>query len=365
MHNSIETISAECFEGCTALQSVSWPENLKTIEHDAFSGCTSLTGVPTGTKLQTLGDNAFKNCTSLTYADFPTTLTKIGQGAFAGCTKLQEIVLPDSITEMGNRAFEGCSSAKKLTLSKGLKIINNYCFSGCSSIADITVPDNITEIGREAFYNCSGANVIRLPKTLVQIGNDAFTGRNANSVIRWDECQAPADVYLGTNALGTGGYILAPIGSAAAAYCKTHGATLITTLVRDFVERCYKKILDRTADEGGLLDWCKKIASGKETGASIVKNFVDSNEFVKKNYSNEQKLEILYETMMGRPSDTNGKKFWLDYMNIGFTTDFVINGFASSTTPPKSSLTSKMLSSGNASSLKIVFISLSESGESK
>ena len=80
-----------------------------------------------------------------------------------------------------------------------------------------------------------------------------------------------------------------------------------------------------------MLDWCKKIASGKETGASIVKNFVDSNEFVKKNYTNEQKLEILYETMMGRGSDTNGKKFWLDYLNSGFTTDFVINGFASST----------------------------------
>ena len=331
MHNSIDTISAECFEGCTALLTVSWPESLKTIEHDAFSGCTSLTGVPSGTKLETLGDNAFQGCTALTYADLPSTLTKIGQGAFAGCNKLQEIVIPDSVTVLGNRAFEGCSAATKLTLSKGVTVINNYCFSGCSSIGEINIPSNVVEIGREAFANCTAASIIRLPKELVQVGNDAFTGRNADSVMFWKECQGKDKVYLGTNALGSAGYIVAPQESKAADYAKDHaGVTLITSEVWDYVVRCYNLIQGRTPADSEVLYWAKPISAGKETGASIVKNFFDSNEFKKKNLSNEAKVKLLYQVMQARTPEAWEVDYWKDFLESGFTTDYVINGFATS-----------------------------------
>ena len=328
MHNSITTISAECFEGCTRLASVSWPENLVTIEHDAFSGCVSLTGVPSGTNLTTLGDNAFRGCTSLTYADLPNSLTTIGQGAFANCIGLRQIILPNSVTQMGNHAFENCSGATKLTLSTGLSIINNYCFSGCSALSEIVIPANVLEIGREAFFGCSSASIIRLPQTLVQIGNNAFGARNSESVIRWDDCQAAANVYLGTDALGTSGYILAPLGSAGAVYADAHsGVTLITTLVRDFVERCYNVILGRASDEGGLLNWCKRIAKGTDTGATIVKNFFDSTEFINKKLSNDAKVTILYQAMLNREPDAGGKAYWVNFLNVGCTTDYIINGF--------------------------------------
>ena len=331
MHNSIKEISAECFEGCTSLQSVSWPENLETIGHDAFSGCTALTGVPTGTNLKTLGDNAFKNCTKLTYADLPTTLETIGQGAFAGCTSLKEIIIPSSVKTMGNRAFEGCSGATKLELPTTLTEINNYCFSGCSGLKEIKIPEGVVEIGREAFNGCSAATKITLPKSLVQVGNNAFTGRSANSWMLWEECQGKDKVYLGTDALGTSGYLMAPLGSAAEEYAKTHkNIVFCNTKIKEFVVRCYDKILGRAPDEAGLLDWCGQIASGKKGGSAIVQAFIGSQEFIGKKYNDEQVVTILYRAMLGREPDAHGKADWLNKLSFGLTYDAIIWGFTGS-----------------------------------
>lgn len=329
MHNSITTISAECFEGCTSLQSVSWPENLTTIDHDAFNGCTALTGVPTGTNLVTIGDNAFRGCTSLTYADLPGTVTTIGQGAFANCTNLREIVLPNSVTTLGNHAFENCSAATTLTLSNGLTVINNYTFSGCSGLGLIAIPTGVVEIGREAFYNCSGATLIRIPATVTLIGNNAFYGTPASGWIRWDIC--PGNAYIGTDGLGVSGYVLAPINSPAHTYCKSHsGVKFCSTLVRDFVERCYVEMLGRASDEPGLLDWCKQVVSGT-TAAALIKHFTDSTEFKGMGLSNGGVIEKLYRVMLNRDSDPAGKANWQAMMdNLGVTKDVIINGFSGS-----------------------------------
>ena len=330
-HNNSNTIPAESFEGCVKLQSCSWSENLTTIEHDAFNGCTALTGVPYSLNLQFIDDNAFTNCTTLTYVDLPNGLLAIGQGAFNGCTALREIILPDSVVTVGNHAFENCSAATRLHLpiNAGFTIVNNYTFSGCSSIVDIAIPANVTEVGREAFYGCTGTSVFRLPQTLTQVGNNAFNGRSEKSWIRWDDCQGTAAVYIGTDGLGTTGYVLAPVNSAAHAYCRSHsGVKFCSTLVRDFVERCYNQILGRGSDEAGLLSWCATIVSGTG-GAALVKNFIDSAEFRNRGLSNAQIVEVLYQTMLARASDASAAG-WVNALDIGMTTDRIIWGFTDS-----------------------------------
>ena len=327
--NNSTTIPAECFEGCTSLASVSWSLNLQDIGHDAFNGCTSLTGVPYSTNLLQIGDNAFSGCTTLTYVDFPDSLQWIGQGAFFGCTNLQEIILRDNVQIIGNHAFENCSAAVylRLPINAAFTKVNNYCFAGCSALVDIAIPANVTEIGREAFYGCSGCHVFRLPGELVNVGNNAFDGRSGSSWIRWDNCQAPAAVYIGTNALGTGGYMLAPINSAAHNYCKTHtGVKFCSTLIRDFVERCYNFILNRASEEAGLLGWCAAICSGQNGGSALVKNFIDSTEFRNRNLNHVQTVTVLYQTMLNRAPD-DAMDAWVAAMDVGMTTDRIIWGF--------------------------------------
>ena len=330
-HNNSNTIPAESFEGCVRLQSCSWSQNLTTIEHDAFNGCTSLTGVPYSLNMTDIGDNAFMNCTSLAYVDFPGGLNTIGQGSFYGCTALREIVLPDTVTMIGNRAFEGCSAATKLHIpvNAAFTLVNNYTFSGCSSIVDIAIPANVVEVGREAFYGCSGTSTFRLPAALIVVGNNAFDGRSEKSWMRWDDCQGTANVYIGTDGLGNAGYVLAPINSAAHAYCRSHsGVIFCSTLVRDFVERCYTQILNRRSDEPGLLSWCATICSGNG-GASLVKSFIDSAEFRNRRPSNSQIVEVLYRAMLNRQADGSASG-WVAAMDIGMSSDRIIWGFTDS-----------------------------------
>ena len=64
---------------------------------------------------------------------------------------------------------------------------------------------------------------------------------------------------------------MAPLGSAAEEYAKTHkNIVFCNTKIKEFVVRCYDKILGRAPDEAGLLDWCGQIASGKKGGSAIV-----------------------------------------------------------------------------------------------
>ena len=283
------------------------------------------------------------NCTSLTYVDFPDGLWYIGQGAFAGCTALKEIILPDSVTWIGNHAFENCSAAASLRLPQGgLSVINNYTFSGCKSIPEIAIPANITEIGREAFYGCSGCSMIRLHGGIIMIGNQAFDGRSASSMMRWDDCQGTAVTYIGTDGLGTQGYLLAPIDSAAHVYAKSHPKIkFISTLVRDFVLRCYNIILARNpgaplspanVDEPGLLYWCKGVVDGSQSGASLVQNFFNSTEFKNQNNSNTVKVQRLYDAMLDRNGAYTADEiaYWQQFLDGGMTTDYIINGFSTS-----------------------------------
>ena len=347
MSNIVGYIPAECFENCTSLASVAWPTGINEIGQGAFRNCTALTGVPQQDSIYEIGDNAFYGCTGLVNVDFSANLMLIGQGAFYGCTKLTEVVLPDSVIEVGNHAFENCFAVGKLRLSNGLTVINNFAFKGCSSIPEINIPENVAEIGREAFYGCSGASIIRIPDGVrnisfnptnvsaaayttpskcVQIGNDAFAGRNANSWLRWDTCTAGA--YIGTNGLGSQGFVMAPIDSPAHKYCKNNPTVhFCSTGVRDFVERNYQLILGRVSDEAGLLSWCRAVSVGEAGAGLLVQQFMNSQEFQNTKPSNSTIVEILYQVMLGRASDAAGKKAWLEWMDMGLTKDAIINGF--------------------------------------
>ena len=91
--NQITKIGANCFQWCSGLQYVEWPEGLIEIGDNAFNSCTALTTSDlSGLPLTTLGTNAFRNAFYSAHTDsntftesrevyFPGTLTSIGNGA--------------------------------------------------------------------------------------------------------------------------------------------------------------------------------------------------------------------------------------------------------------------------------------------
>ena len=100
--------------------------------------------------------------------------------------------------------------------------------------------------------------------------------------------------------------------------------------IRAFVTRCYSVILGRSPDAHGLEDWTGQLATGKKTAAEIIDGFIGSNEFQSRHYNNDQVVETLYNAMLNRGSDANGKQYWVSKMNAGSSYKEIINGFCGS-----------------------------------
>ena len=105
---------------------------------------------------------------------------------------------------------------------------------------------------------------------------------------------------------------------------------LTDDLTDGFVARCYELILGREADEGGLKNWSARLKNGSSTAAEIVSGFVNSPEFHAQGNTDEDTVEILYNTMLGRGSDPGGKAGWTSYLSSGCSDGAVINGFCGS-----------------------------------
>ena len=190
-------ISSRAFEGCTALQTVIFPEQLQTVRHDAFSldapVVTKTDGVyyvndwviSADRKIQTaslaentvgIAESAFSNCAKLTEIGLPDSVRVIGDYAFSSCKLLSAITLPDSLTEIQEGAFKGCSELASITIPDQLTVIAPYAFRDCTKLREVSLHNGITSIGRYAFENCSTLISIELPQALTEINIGVFKG---------------------------------------------------------------------------------------------------------------------------------------------------------------------------------------------
>ena len=159
----VNTIGEKAFKGCSRLQSVIFPDNLKEINTEAFAGTDLRTSVVfnsysdvvfgervfsntritsiTLPKTKELSAEIFANCTALKNITFAKT-GKIGRGAFKGCTAIEQIDLSQAeAIAIGAETFAGCKRLKKVILSvtMNLKPIGDKAFANCESLENLTV----------------------------------------------------------------------------------------------------------------------------------------------------------------------------------------------------------------------------------
>ncbi len=101
----------------------------------------------------------------------------------------------------------------------------------------------------------------------------------------------------------------------------------------DFVERLYTVALNRPSEKEGKDFWVKQVVEEGKTGADCARFFLlDADEFMKRNLSVEDFVETLYKTFFDRESDEEGKLNWVDAINSGrMTRAVVVNNFIEST----------------------------------
>jgi subtilisin family serine protease len=97
-----------------------------------------------------------------------------------------------------------------------------------------------------------------------------------------------------------------------------------------FVERLYRLTLDRPSEPSGFQEWTRVLRDGSATGVHVAHGFFFSKEIGMRNLSNDRFVEVLYLTMLDRPSEPAGKTVWVARLDEGYTREYVFAGFANS-----------------------------------
>jgi len=115
--------------------------------------------------------------------------------------------------------------------------------------------------------------------------------------------------------------------------CRSYGLTPDSATppigVRMFVTRLYAEALNRQPDASGLLNWLGHMQNGMP-GTAVARSFIFSVEVANRNQTNDQFVEMLYRTLLGRDSEPAGKANWLGHLQNGMTRETVFNHFAAS-----------------------------------
>jgi len=101
-------------------------------------------------------------------------------------------------------------------------------------------------------------------------------------------------------------------------------------LLTGFVERLYVNILGRASDTGGMNFWRNGLSNGTMTGKIVSEEFFFSTEYIRRNRTNTQFVNDLYETCMDRSADIGGRNFWVNLLNNGYSRRFIMFEFLGS-----------------------------------
>ena len=216
MPQSLEAIERNCFNGCTNLEKVYIPANVKEIDNTAFVNCPNLkeiiidsnnpyydsrdncnaiidsrtntliracstSTIPKG--VQIIAKHAFFDCNVLSVT-IPESVTTICDLAFEN-SSIQELNIPASVDSIGMAICAVCRSLNKITVDKKNKKYDSR--KGCNAIirtADNTlitasnnayIPNGVEILGECAFFG-SGITNIYIPQSVKKVGSQTFAG---------------------------------------------------------------------------------------------------------------------------------------------------------------------------------------------
>ena len=224
--NSVMTIGANAFAGCSNLQTVTFASlshlcnivfnnisanplsadnaqlafadgtgttdiTVSQINKNTFAGYKKELNVTVAEGLEEIPDAAFQNSAGLKSISIPSSVTKIGINAFSGCTGLSAVTFVD-VTSLCNIDFAGTASnplsagnaqlafadgdATNVVVPNTIKEIKKYAFYGYKKEFNITLSEGVEAIQNNAFTNCDHLTSVDIPSTVTTIGSGAFSG---------------------------------------------------------------------------------------------------------------------------------------------------------------------------------------------
>lgn len=391
--NSVKSIGDSAFHYCTSLTTIDIPDSVTHIGSHAFNLCGRLTSITIPNGVTSIGTMSFGFCTSLTSIDIPSSVTSIDKSAFYGCSGLVSVTIADGVTSIETWAFAGCTSLTAITLPDSVTsigkeafmsriiTISGYRYSYAETYASeynipfIYLGDDERNQRIEAFV--SRMYTVALGRPADSSGLEDWSNQLKNhtndgaGLARGFICSAEFinknlsnEAYIDTlyktffdrepdaggksnwmNELNGGtsrnevlaGFVnseefanLCDKFSIARGTLETNGSSIYNEGVRNFVSRLYTKCLKRKGETLGVEDWTNRINKKQMMPEEVAKSFFTSDEFVNKKLYNDEYVETLYQTFMNRPSDSDGKEYWVNRLNSGVSRQEVLEGFSRS-----------------------------------
>ncbi len=390
---SLTSIGGNAFANCPALTQVLLGDctSLTSLGVCAFAGDAAVNRLTLPSSLTEIPDYAFMYCGSLMEVKIPTGVTRIGVEAFSGCRILTGVDIEEDVTEIAAAAFAGCAPGCSFYFNSHPPVMGDHCIPAGSFVYGThnTPIDNpeyycmqngvtfvnslISKFAGRCYNTILGrpgelAGISYWSRQLAAqtltgaacvakfVNSEEFNGQNldnAEKVTRLYKTMLDREpdtdglnywVGLLENGLSMdfiiNGFATAPEFSAPnTGICAQYGivaGTLPLTQARDlnpnvtaFVARCYLQVLDRPFDVDGLNYWCGNILFNKMSGAVLVDSFVNTPEFAARGLDSGEQVDILYQTMLNRPADTDGRADWVNILDsYGVTVRNIISGFA-------------------------------------
>ena len=188
--DGITEISNDAFKNNKNITSIIIPESVKTVGASVFYGCTGLSSLTVPCDLDLyFDDNSFYGVTHLTRL----TMTK-GSGVmlsfgskylytpwFRSSAVFSTINLEEGITEIGSSAFRDLPNLTSVSIPSSVTRLGTYAFSGDSSIQSIALPDGFDYFGAAALNNCTGLKELTLPCS-TRFANNANNFGNCTNI---------------------------------------------------------------------------------------------------------------------------------------------------------------------------------------
>ena len=161
----LSKVGIGAFSGCTKLASVTLGQKTR-ISKEMFKGCESLKSVEIYS--DTIGDNAFEGCVALTSVTFKNDLTYVGDSSFLGCKALNSVTFCGVVEQIAPYAFYGCAKLKTLNLPNCEIAIGDGAFAE-SGLTKVTFANNtvLSSLGVSVFSNVGSGFTFDVSDSLV------------------------------------------------------------------------------------------------------------------------------------------------------------------------------------------------------
>ncbi len=116
--------------------SVAIPNSVTSIGASAFSGCSVLMNVNIPNSVTSIGAYAFMN-SGLSNVNIPNSVTKIDKCVLQSCDQLWSVTISNSVTSIGESAFNGCSKLTSVAIPNSVTSIDKYAFDYCSGLTEL------------------------------------------------------------------------------------------------------------------------------------------------------------------------------------------------------------------------------------